>query len=190
VRQDVNRSRVLVVCTANVCRSAMAEALLRRALSTSGSHIEVSSAGTVRTATPLDPIAVRVLRDDFELDISHHQPRPLTKDVLAVDGADLVLTMTRSHLRRVVELDRSAFARTFTMNEFGRRLPAGAEHLDTWIATAHEGRTAADLMQPNPTDDIEDPYGKGEPAVRRSAHLINDLAVGLALGPWARVDRR
>ena len=69
----------------------------------------------------------------------------LTKEILATDGADLVLTMTREHLRHVVAMDPSAWPRTFTLKEFVRRAQsvapatAGAGGFPRWLDRAGDG---------------------------------------------------
>ena len=73
---DLRRSPrigVLFVCTGNSARSPIGEALLRHR---SGGQVEVASAGS-RPKPRLHPHAVRVLHDEFGLDIAHQQPRHL-----------------------------------------------------------------------------------------------------------------
>ncbi len=87
--------RMLVVCTANVCRSPVAEAILARRLANvvdlDGRRWTVASAGTDRYHGPLEPDTVAAAAA-LGLDISSHVPRQVTDDDL--DEADLVLTMT------------------------------------------------------------------------------------------------
>jgi protein-tyrosine-phosphatase len=67
------RSSVLFVCSGNSARSPMAEALLRRR---AGNRVRVSSAGT-RPKDRIHPHAVRVLREQYDIDIEGQAPRPL-----------------------------------------------------------------------------------------------------------------
>jgi ArsR family transcriptional regulator, arsenate/arsenite/antimonite-responsive transcriptional repressor / arsenate reductase (thioredoxin) len=67
------RVGVLFVCTGNSARSPIAEALLRHR--TSG-RVEVVSAG-IRPKTRLHPDAVRVLHEEFGVDINGQRPRRL-----------------------------------------------------------------------------------------------------------------
>jgi protein-tyrosine phosphatase len=164
----------------------MAQTLLSRALAESGASANVTSAGIRHAPLPVDPVAVRVLRDDFGLDMAMHRGRQVTREIIATDGADLVLTMTRAHLRSLIALEPSAFARTFTIRELARRTPTATDRFDTWIARAHEGRTATQLLHRDPADDVDDPYERGEQEVRRTARLLTELATGLSLGPWGR----
>jgi protein-tyrosine phosphatase len=95
--------RLLFVCSGNTCRSPMAEAIARRAVGERGwRHIEVRSAGTGAVAGSPPSDGARAAGVRHGLDLGAHRASPLTADCLA--WADLVLTMSPSHLLRVVEL--------------------------------------------------------------------------------------
>ena len=83
---------ILIVCTGNICRSPMAEALLKSKLPP---EIEVSSAGiSALVGAPADPLAVEVM-SDHGFDISGHRGR---QAVLAfLTNADLVLGLDQTH---------------------------------------------------------------------------------------------
>jgi protein-tyrosine phosphatase len=79
--------RVLVVCIGNICRSPMAEGLIRQA----APGVQISSAGlSALVGHGADPIAVEILAG-IGVDISAHRARMLT-DAIARD-ADLILVM-------------------------------------------------------------------------------------------------
>ncbi len=89
--------RVLVVCTANQCRSPMAEGLIRARLEAGGlaDRVQVGSAGTwARDGVPATPHAVRVMQTRG-VDIGGHRSREISEAV--VGGADLILVMTEGH---------------------------------------------------------------------------------------------
>lgn len=71
--QRSGRIAVLFVCTGNSARSPIAEALLRHR---TASGVTVTSAGT-HPKPDLHPHALRVLRDEFGIDIAGRQPRAL-----------------------------------------------------------------------------------------------------------------
>ena len=87
---------ILFVCTGNICRSPIAEGLLREILEAAGSELEVASAGTYGAdAEPASGHAIRVLADRG-VDIGSHRSRPLTSDL--VEEADLVVEIGRAHV--------------------------------------------------------------------------------------------
>lgn len=153
--------RILVVCTANVCRSPVVQRLLQRRLDEAGLPAVVTSAGTRggRLDPHHDTVRAAATRG---VDLGGHLSRPLTGDIIRHDGADLVIAMTREHLRAVIGVESAAWPRTFTLKELARRglsTPLGAVGLGEWLAAAGEGRRAAGLMGPSVDDDIGDPYG-------------------------------
>ena len=170
--------RVLVVCTANVSRSPLGAAFLSKRLADAGVVASVRSAGVMRTGLPVDELSVIVGRARG-VDVAEHRPRRLTAAILAEEGTDLVITMTRAHVREVVALDPSAWGRTFTLKELARlvRRERFAEVGDTgsWVARFGAGRTVQDLLGADERDDIGDPYG-GSLAVHRDiATEIDEL---------------
>lgn len=85
--------KVLFICTGNVCRSPMAEGLLRRAL---GDKVEVFSAGLgAGHGQPPSAHAIEVLRKEG-IDISEIRSQPVSADLLR--EADHIFTMTQDHL--------------------------------------------------------------------------------------------
>ena len=88
--------KILIICTANLCRSPMAAALLRRKLNAEKMvDWQVGSAGTwARDGNPA-PEYGRRLMASVGMDISHHRSRVVTKEIL--NDADLILTMEEGH---------------------------------------------------------------------------------------------
>ena len=89
---------VLTLCTANICRSPMAAALLAHALKAQPEplrSIEVISAGVAaRDGDRVSANSVQALKK-VGLDISAHRSRALTAEL--VRGALAVFVMTESH---------------------------------------------------------------------------------------------
>lgn len=83
---------IAVICTGNICRSPMGEALLRARLRPG---VRVVSAGTsALVGSPADALAIEVAAD-HGLDIGAHRARQATLGLLS--SMDLVLTMDRHH---------------------------------------------------------------------------------------------
>ncbi len=112
--------KVLFVCSANRCRSAMAEAIFKHMISDNNeveNMIEVKSAGTTfRTdEAPALENAVAVMAER-RLDISLHHAQTVN-DTL-VDWADLILTMTGEHKQHVETKFGNARGKVYLLTEY------------------------------------------------------------------------
>ena len=163
---------LLLVCTGNICRSALAERLGRAYLDKAlgderAAEIQLVSAGVAAVVgSGMHPDSALVLRglggtpDGF-------RARQLS-DHIAVN-ADLTLTMTRAHRRNVLKLAPRALSRTFTLREAAGLLPLietdGLLHGETAAARARalvrRLSAARSLRQStDEDDDIPDPIGR------------------------------
>ena len=152
---------ILAVCTGNVCRSPAVECLLSRQL---GSTVTVSSAGTHGLIGHQISAPMAALLLESGVEPKSFKARRLSEQMLK--EADLVLSMTRTQRRLVVELSPTAVRRTFTLREFARllgwidpaALPPGrpAERLRAAIplAAAERGKERT----PPDEDDVIDPF--------------------------------
>lgn len=87
--------RLLFVCTANICRSPMAEGYARHLATTRGLPLEVASGGVLGiVGRRPDPLAVRVM-GEVGVDISDLRSSGLTPEL--IDWADHVLVMELRH---------------------------------------------------------------------------------------------
>ena len=88
--------RIVTVCTGNICRSPMAEYMLREAAERAGVALEVDSAAITgwEVGNPMDRRAQAMLRENG-IDPSGHSARKLGKAEIA--GYDLLLAMDTDH---------------------------------------------------------------------------------------------
>jgi protein-tyrosine phosphatase len=172
---------VLVVCTANQCRSPMAAALLQRRLPA----LDVTSAGSLPGGRAASGGSVRAMATRG-LVLDDHVSRTLDPEVIAT--ADVIICMARGHLREVVVTVPAALPKTFTLRELVRRGEAAgtASSLGAWLALVGSGRTTAELLGDDPNDDIADPVGGPDSEYERTAAQLEDLVerLGRLLDPY------
>ena len=183
---SVVTTKILVLCSANQCRSPMAEVLLTRHLSGSRTPVAVRSAGLFTEGEPASPEATSALAA-CGLDISGHRSHRVAGSDLA--WADLVLGMSREHVRHAVVTAPGTWPRAFTLKELvrrgqeaGPRMPA--EPFTGWLARVHAGRERVALLGDSPVDDVADPMGGPPQAYRDTVVLLDDLAGRLAALCW------
>ncbi|MGB8652823.1 MAG: hypothetical protein WCD35_19415 [Mycobacteriales bacterium] len=184
--------RVLHVCTGNICRSPLAEHLMRAGLQErlgpAAADFVVESAGTWgHTGAGMEPFALSTLAA-FGVDGASFRARELVAEHVA--GADLVLTATRDHRAAAVVLHPRAAARTFTLREFDRLLSALDPGLDPALGPAAEPagdrveraralvRAAAGkrgIVRPErpEDDDVVDPYQGPESGFTACGRLVH-----------------
>lgn len=105
-------SSILVVCVGNICRSPVAEGLLRRDLA----GATVASAGlhaVVGHGTQREMLA---LAKGIGLDLSAHRARQFTPAMGA--GHDLILVMERAHRDEISQIAPHLTARTMLLDHW------------------------------------------------------------------------
>lgn len=165
------RFAILVVCTANICRSPLAELLLTDRLDQR--RFEVASAGVRGWRDhPMDD-AVQQEARRLGLDPTEFRSRPLRAEHIA--SADLVLTATKEHRAGVLELVPTALRRTYTLREFaavGCEVPVAAP--EEVVAAVSRNRSQA-----GPDIDVPDPFRGDAAAHRLAADLIDAATAGV-----------
>ena len=168
---------ILVICLGNVCRSPLAERLLRlrfeEKLGAGSTALHVSSAG-VRALVDSDidaSAAAELVR--LGGDPSDFYSRQVTGALAG--SADLVLTATRAQRSRVLEEAPRALKRTFTIREFAALTaipPRPGQVIGTptdLVTHAASWRGSADIEE----YDVPDPIGKNADVHRAVADVLD-----------------
>jgi protein-tyrosine phosphatase len=188
---------ILVICTGNICRSPIAEGLLRDALHRRfGERAPgVSSAGTSGlTGSGAMPESIQAAAE-LGVDIGGHVARRLT--TVMADEPDLLLCMATEHRDQLADgSDRDD--RVFTLKELVRLLEtlpvpapgAGPESMRERIAAANLARRQG-AVPTSRDDDVADPLGQPLEAYRAIAWELdawNERLVNGLFGAVAEID--
>jgi len=110
--------RILFVCTGNICRSPMAEGILKKYLKDLDIVVEVRSAGIIaghgRVAAEKSIQTAR----ERGVDISHHRTHPVNRDILS--KMDLILVMAKEHYQFIKNYFQETSEKIYYLMEFGR----------------------------------------------------------------------
>ncbi|MDT0186484.1 hypothetical protein Q9S36_40500 [Microbacterium sp. ARD31] len=198
---------LLIVCTGNVHRSALAHDLLATwagwylpaALAT---RVHVVSAGTrAPVGVPMGG-ATRRIAAELGAEDRGHRAALLTADL--VESADLILASAREHRAAVLALSPRVLRRTFTIREAGRIATAmrpAAVHEDGAALSGRAARSAPssvaslcaavvrlDELRPDYldplADDVIDPEGREPAAVEEMVRQEVPALVELARVLW------
>ncbi len=169
---------ILLLCTGNVCRSVMAQAML----SALAPAVSVSSAGLLGGGQP-PPAAVVSVMAARGIDVADHRSRRVSAADLA--AADLIIGLAREHARHAAVLRPECWPRAFTLRELLRRgwqtgPRAPGEPLGDWLARAGGDRSRRDLLGSAAADDVPDPYGGPFAGYQAAADLLDGLTRDLA----------
>jgi low molecular weight protein-tyrosine phosphatase len=188
---------ILVICTGNICRSPIAEGLLRDALQRRFAERApvVSSAGTSGLeGSGAMPESVQAA-GELGIDISSHVARRLTSAM--ADGSDLLLCMASDH-RGMLAAGSERDDHAFTLKELVRLLEtlpdpdseAGPEGMLERIAAANDARRRG-VVPVSHDDDVADPLGQPLEAYRATAWELEtwiDRLVDALFGAVSEAD--
>jgi protein-tyrosine phosphatase len=167
----------------------MAQALLRHRLEDVDDHVTVTSAGLYEGGRPATPHGVATMKGRG-LDLVPHRSRKVGSEML--QAADLIIGMSREHVREVAVVEPSAADRSFTLKDLVRlgELAGGrepGEQLSAWLARISVARRRDDLVGVGHDDtyDIADPVGLDRADYEATADELDGLLARLVALLWA-----
>lgn len=174
------------MCTGNICRSPMAEALLRQRLASRNIMAHVHSAGLLLDHEPAHPYATEVVKP-LGLHLSGHRSRILSLDLLA--STDLLIGMEMRHVREAVVMEPEVFGRAFTLPELvglAEAVGPRTDDLESWLAALGESRKRVDVFKRDPRLEVPDPIGGSKRQFRRTVEVLSTLLDRFVELAWPR----
>lgn len=142
--------KVMFICTGNICRSAMAHALLEKRAKEENKHIVVSSCGVYAEDGDVSPYnAIRIMDYYYDTDLTNHKATYIRNS--NIKEMDIILCATISHRNQVISMYPELSDKVFTMKEY-----------------ANTGKNERDL-------DIKDPWGYDLEVYRNCAEEISEV---------------
>jgi len=114
---ETNKYNILLVCTGNTCRSAMAKGITRKlATDTKLDNVKIDSAGTgTIIGMPATDYAIAAAAH-WDIDLTGHRSKPLTPELIL--KANLILAMASEHVEAILLYDKSAFSKSYLLKGF------------------------------------------------------------------------
>ena len=110
--------KIMFICTGNICRSAMAQWLLKQKLDNKEiKNVEVYSCGVYAQDGDIPTWeAKRVMMDEYSIDMSKHRATNIVNS--NIKEMDLILCATSRHKRDVLRIYPELEGKVFTMKEY------------------------------------------------------------------------
>ena len=122
ISQSRGIRKILFVCLGNLCRSPMAEYLLRDKLKRKGeTDIEISSGGFLDQKGAHVPEEIYNLMKEVGIDISKHRSSPIDKK--RIKESDLIIVMEIRQEDQLVRLCPEEASRIFILSQFDKENP-------------------------------------------------------------------
>jgi protein-tyrosine-phosphatase len=148
-----NPMKVLFVCTANVCRSPMAEAIFDALAEERGLAWQAESAGVAALVDEDITPNARAALEEVGIYVNEHRARQVSEEMLG--EADLVLVMGPRHVATLRRRFGGLSERIYTLPEYALGAP--------------------------PQEGIPDPYGHTMTAFRASVRQLLEYTEGLVV---------
>ncbi len=108
--------KIMFICTGNICRSAMAEAMLKKMLEENKKNIEVYSCGISADEGDIPTQNAIDVMNEYGIDLKKHRATNIKYS--NIEKMDVILCATLSHKIFVIKLYPELKDKIFTLKEY------------------------------------------------------------------------
>lgn len=108
--------KIMFICTGNICRSAMAEGIMKKKVEDQGIDVKVYSCGVYAEDGDGATYNACEAAKEYDVDITQHKATNIRNS--NIQDMDIILCATKGHKRLVLQLYPNLSNKVFTMKEF------------------------------------------------------------------------
>ncbi len=123
--------KIMFICTGNICRSAMAHAMLKQKAKEKNKKIDVYSCGVfARNGEKSTEEAIQVLKTIYNIDLTQHRATYIEDS--QIKQMDVILCATTAHKKNVLNMYPQLEGKVFTMKEYANYPKNNQDIKDPW----------------------------------------------------------
>lgn len=119
--------KIMFICTGNICRSAMAEGIMKKIVEDKNIDAKIYSCGIYAETGDYATYNAIEAASQYDVDISSHRATNIRKS--KIEEMDLILCATQSHKQSVIHLYPNLKEKVYTMKEYAK-LDKNGQDLD------------------------------------------------------------
>lgn len=138
----------MFICTGNICRSAMAEAMLKKMLKDQNrTDIEVCSSGIYADTGESSTQDATEVMEEYQIDLKEHRATNIKES--QIEKMDLILCATMSHKIAVLQAYPELKEKVYTMKEYAglAKEKENYDIADPWGYNIHVYRKCANEIE-------------------------------------------
>lgn len=123
--------KIMFICTGNICRSAMADWLLKKKLEQNNiTNIGVYSSGIYAIDGDVSPYEAIEVMEEYGVELKKHRATNIRRS--NIKDMDIILCMTISHKRDLIYMYPELKEKIYTLKEYVKDDKNGIEIKDPW----------------------------------------------------------
>lgn len=108
--------RIMFICTGNICRSAMADGLMKKLAKDNNKEIEVYSCGIFAEDGDMPTFNAMEAIKEYDVDLKLHRATNIRNS--KIEDMDIILCATVSHKNNVINMYPNLKDKIFTIKEY------------------------------------------------------------------------